>query len=162
MAKPFNPESLELVKTIDGVDYVVATRRGIPVRIKRTDFESAIATTLGATIQNADCLVFKGVISQSGTNAPTILITKNTLGYVPPFSYLGAGNFRLTLSTALSAIEKAYPTIGQSNQGAASHNYTYVDENDLTKIIIQSKDVDLSTGINDALYYTPFCLEIYP
>jgi len=50
--------------------------------------------------------VYKALISQSGTNAPTAVILENTLGEVPTFSYAATGRYRLLTSASILDINK--------------------------------------------------------
>ena len=40
-------------------------------------------------------LVYRALLSQSGTNAPTAIVLENTLGEVPTFSYVDVGVYEL-------------------------------------------------------------------
>lgn len=47
--------------------------------------------------------VYKGLVSQSGTAAPTVTVLENTLGDVPVWGYVGVGSYSLVLTGAFPA-----------------------------------------------------------
>lgn len=51
--------------------------------------------------------VLTGLISQSGTSAPTFTVLENTLNEVPVASYTSAGNYALTFSSAVLTSNKS-------------------------------------------------------
>lgn len=42
-------------------------------------------------------------LNQSGTDAPTMTVIKNTLGYTPKFTYDGVGDYTMSFNEAISA-----------------------------------------------------------
>lgn len=42
-------------------------------------------------------------LNQSGTDAPTMTVIKNTLGYTPTFTYDGVGDYTMSFDEAISA-----------------------------------------------------------
>lgn len=52
------------------------------------DIEDIVQTANGGK-------VYKALISQSGTSAPTVTVLQNTLGFTPTWSYEGVGTYRV-------------------------------------------------------------------
>jgi len=60
-------------------------------------------TTAGASGGGGDYLVWAGFLTQTGTDAPTAVIAKNTLGGTVVWTYDGTGEFTGTLAGAFTA-----------------------------------------------------------
>jgi hypothetical protein len=140
-------------------DYIKIDINGKDVRIPLSELESLFSISIIDTA--IPYREYEALVSQSGTDAPTTLVQANSLGYVPTYAYTNQGNFRLILGETLSSISKCNVLIGNDNQSQGGINYAYLDENDLSKIIIQSKDADGVTGANGKLYYTSIRIKIY-
>lgn len=111
---------------------------------------------------------YKALLSQSSTNAPTIVSNGtgantplvNTLGGTPTLGYVSPGVFSLTLTGAFPQT-KTFTNKGSFVSGtdfAKGYEVYRVDDNNL---YIQTYDVPTSTQENDILYYTPIEIEVY-
>jgi hypothetical protein len=54
--------------------------------------------------------IYKALISQTGTNAPTAIVLENTFGQVPTYSYYGVGNYTLTFTGTPLTDNKTIPS----------------------------------------------------
>ena len=69
---------------------------------------AAAAVTLEATE-----LTYEAIVTQTSTNAPTVVIQKNELGAEPVMGYTSAGLFTATLAGAFT-VDKTSATLSQS------------------------------------------------
>jgi hypothetical protein len=77
--------------------------------------------------------VYSALLSQTGTSAPTAVILENTLGGTPVFSYVGEGEYRMTLSGAFPQLKYFSPSpinYYNSTPGDGVITYYWFREND--------------------------------
>jgi len=104
-------------------------------------------------------LVYKAIISQSGTNAPTAVILENTLGEVPVLTRGGSpGYYELTISGGLFVEEKTFFHNGTS---CNSTGIIRTGWNSVNDILIWTNDMTL-VAKDGVLYNTAFLIEVYP
>lgn len=96
---------------------------------------------------------YVALISQTGTNAPTVIVLKNTLGSIPTFNYEGVGQYSINLNGGFLT-DKTWSIIGSNNIGTQDKLEIYDNGND-------SLWID-SVGSDDKLTKTPIRVEIYP
>jgi len=103
-------------------------------------------------------IIYKALISQSGTADPTAIVLENTLGVTPTFEYSGndgiyflniTGNLFLTNKTALTSV---------NNSGSLNGSIIYNDN----RIWLTSIDPVTGSYSNNRYYNTLFIIEIYP
>lgn len=59
----------------------------------------------GALPDSRPYKVYSALLTQSGTDAPVATVLENTLGGTPVFSYVGVGEYRLTLTGAFPQLK---------------------------------------------------------
>jgi hypothetical protein len=88
--------------------------------------------------------IYSAVVTQTGTNAPTANVLENTLGGTVVFTYLGVGQYAMTLAGAFP-INKSY---------CVQHQMAGVEDNADTKFILYCKrntdDIMLLETLNDS------------
>ena len=72
--------------------------------------------------------VYRALITQSGTNAPTAIVLENTLGGTPVWSHFDVGIYRLTLAGAFT-VDKTFIITGFSEGGLLSSTYYTMKKN---------------------------------
>lgn len=103
-------------------------------------------------------LVYRALLTQTGTSAPTAVVLENTLGVVPTYSYVGVGNYTLTATGVVTA-GKMFARA----QAALTGGY-WVSVNTLSSpntVQIQSFN-NIGGGVNAVLSSTPIEIIIYP
>lgn len=68
-------------------------------------------------IESETSKIYRALLSQSGTDAPTAVILENTLGEVPTFSYSAPGVYLLTTVAPLFVVDKTSPIPGSGVSG---------------------------------------------
>jgi hypothetical protein len=110
--------------------------------------------------------VYKALLSQSGTDAPTAVILENTLGDIV-WTYDGIGSYEGTLNGAFSNKTVFYPLNNTSNVSVLSDTMQVfgIGKNDLDSIYL-STGIEDATGArdvaNDVLFETLVLIEVYP
>lgn len=134
------------------------------VRYKFNDAHSAYSGgeyTIATTDDIPTTKVLKALVSQNGTNAPTLTILKNTTGLIFTTTYNGVGNYSINCSTPL---EIAKTILGILPYGGNNGNYVagiaITDGgNGIGDIqIYTSYD---NTNYNDLLSNSPLTIEMY-
>jgi len=108
-------------------------------------------------------LIYKALLTQTGTNAPVATVLQNTLGGTVVWSYGGVGDYLATLAGAfpqnktliISGATVNIPFGGNTNATA----YLFWDS--VNTIGLYSQD---GTGVatNNILNYTSILIEVYP
>lgn len=102
--------------------------------------------------------VYRALLTQTGTSAPTAVVLENTLGVTPTFSYVGVGNYTLTATGVVTA-GKMFARI----QAALTGGY-WSSVNTLSSpntVQIQTFN-NVGGGTNAQLNSTPIEIIIYP
>lgn len=103
-----------------------------------------------------DKKIWKGLLSQTGTSAPTEIVLENTTGVTAVFAYTSVGIYTITLTGQFTA-DKVFVTIENANvNGVFSVEWVSANVYNL-----YSSDTTF-TLINDALEKTSISFEIYP
>lgn len=102
---------------------------------------------------NGNPLVYEALLSQTGTSAPVASsILVNTLGQTPTFSYLGGGDYRLTVTGGIFVKAKTAMIIAQNIGGGGLIDIIWNSTNDLA--------IELPS--DNILDYTLVTIKIYP
>ena len=96
--------------------------------------------------------IYRAILLQSGTNAPTATILENTLGGTPTYSYSSTGVYVITLS-GMFLVSKTLAFVG----GIAGSVACEIDE----EIIISTRNT-AGTLANSLLLLTPIEIIVYP
>lgn len=112
--------------------------------------------TLTKYIPESGKLIYKALLSQAGTSAPTASIIENTVGTIT-YSIIGGGNYHVHSAAGLFAAGKTWPIIG--SQGFNIVSVTRIDANTLQ---IYTYSTLFQNAQNGILSETSFCIEIYP
>ena len=111
--------------------------------------------------------VYKALLSQSGTDAPTAIVLENTLGGEVVWGRAGVGTYEGTLAGAF-AEGKTFTFMSHSNSGAGANNdfliYDFYRSNS-NVVTIEVYDIDLSTDteapIDEFINGTSILIEVY-
>jgi len=112
-------------------------------------------------------LVYRALLSQSGTDAPTAIVLENTLGEVPTFVYNSTGFYILVVSNNLFVGGKVYLDFRSKVSEAGDFTTTQAYWFDFkrasdTSIYIYSTRGDGTSATDDALLNTELMIYIYP
>lgn len=101
---------------------------------------------------------YVGLVTQTGTNAPTATILQNTIGTVT-YTYSGVGIYHAT-SSGLFTENKTFFIMSSSNYGSDGIIFTidWVSSSDIT---INCFDTAAHTSLNDALLKSPIEIRVY-
>jgi hypothetical protein len=102
--------------------------------------------------------IYRALISQSGTAAPTATVLENTLGVTPTFSRVGAGNYTLTATGVLTSGKMFASTQGALTGGFWASCNTLSSPNTLQ---IETFN-NIGGGTDTKLNSTPIEILIYP
>ena len=99
--------------------------------------------------------VYSVLLSQAGTNAPTVIILENTLGFVPVWSYQGVGDYRIFETGGFPDSRTiAFVTNGYGPEADILEWYGNSDQRTVASYI----GVTPTDGIVD---YTPYEIRVY-
>jgi hypothetical protein len=105
--------------------------------------------------------VFRAIISQSGTAAPTVVILENSLGGEPVFTRLASGTYRMTLADTFPA-DKVFAPTAQNFRGADFSTISISRQND-NSLNIVNRNNELGSGTEeDYLYDVAIEILVYP
>lgn len=100
--------------------------------------------------------VYKALISQSGTDAPTAIIIQNTIGSIV-WTRSNTGSYLGTLSGAFT--ENKTLCFGGVNAGSTM--IVGLQRNDANSVALSSIDSSTSLGSDSLLYLTSILIEVY-
>ena len=104
--------------------------------------------------------VYSALISQSSTDAPTVIVLQNTLGDIT-FEYYDVGKY-LVISDGLFILNKTWMTITQNfDQGIPLDMIYTITGGSLNQLIIQSGNPSTETPQDGLLDYTPIEIRVY-
>lgn len=82
--------------------------------------------------------VYRALISQTGTDAPTAVVLENTLGEVPTFNYGGVGDYSLEIVASLFVAGKTFvmpnPVIEFTDANSAAFLWAKRNSNQLIEL----------------------------
>jgi hypothetical protein len=99
--------------------------------------------------------VYIGLLSQTGTSAPTDVVLENTLGFTPVWSYISAGTYSVSELDAFP-IEKVYVNTPLIVNNDISDYYA-IDNTYFPNTLI----VKTLSGLDDSLDYSPIEIRVY-
>lgn len=130
--------------------------------LSKKELQAVIAQLL-CNISSDAPKIYRAVLSQSGLAAPVPSILENTLGAVPTWTRISAGQYYLTLTGAFPQ-NKTFVQAGQTS-GATFGNSLAQRGND-NIVSLTTYDVDLSGPTADPadglLVETSFLVMVYP
>jgi len=132
-------------------------------RIKINDNFTDLSNSITGLTE--DYKVYTALLNQTGTNAPTAIVLKNTLGGTPTFLYYGIGEYSMKLVGAFTD-GKSTVNINSGNFSSFTTAVTVFSANfygDEDELYISSLDVKpaVPVGINDKLDKTFLEVRIY-
>ena len=97
--------------------------------------------------------VYKALLTQTGTDAPTAIVLENTLGVIPIFTYNGAGDWVLSVNNSLfvNPNKVYYPKLVAASTGPDFISFDIITVNDISIL-----------GGDSTMLSMPFYLEVYP
>jgi hypothetical protein len=111
----------------DSQDFNNPSTTGKPGRDERLDFKNEAGDTVFSIVSDADGTasiqgdavpkVYRALLTQSDTNAPTATVLENTLGENPTFSYENTGVYAATFLSPLLLEDKTSSWMGVAGDG---------------------------------------------
>ncbi len=135
-------------------------------KVKRINLSGATVSS-GVGVANivvsgggSNVKVFRALLNQSGSNAPTAVVIENTLGGVPVWSRDSSGEYLLTLAGAFPDAAKIYwsAPVETTMLGV---RYVIAHRNDSDSIWVGTVD-DSAIGRDDVFSSTPIEILVYP
>jgi hypothetical protein len=106
-------------------------------------------------------LVFRALLTQSGTSAPVLTILENNLQDIPTPSYFSQGNFLITFLNNIYTGSKTFIKIGSTSPAYTdSAAIAYVYGGSGTEIMVNTRAG--GANVNDALLNTSLEILVYP
>ena len=118
-----------------------------------------IQSKLGVTIP-LGYKVYRALLSQTGTNAPTAIVLENTLGGIVTFSYVSPGLYNIN-STGLFTLLKTFTTLSSGsivNTGVHIKSHAVIVTDSIGQILTST---DGSIATNGLLLFTPIEIIVY-
>src|SRR3990167_5465013 len=139
--------------TVNADHAIVMNSSGITVNCANQIYQNS---SLTSSTQTAGKKVYKALLTQAGTDAPTAIILENTIGNIV-WSRNGVGDYLGTLTGAFSSINKT--AIQFTNNPGDPDRTDSPYWNNINSIGILTK----YTGIlsDDVLYYGTITIEVY-
>lgn len=112
--------------------------------------------------------IYKALLTQVGTNAPTAVVQKNTLGGTLVWTRQSTGVYRGTLIGAFPDLNKVNLLIGPMNDFNFFGDYfrvcqsTGVGSTDYIEIVTESGVAPSTSNSDDILGQTTIMIEVYP
>jgi len=148
--KPTDPGTAGQVIFYDGTDFTddFVAGKGIYV-------SNGTNWTIVMSMSN-EPKVYRALLTQTGTTAPTEIILKNTLSDVPVWSYFSAGRYRLTLANEFTQ-DKTFILLGHTDSSSVMIAY-WVDSD-----TVEVNTANLTgTPANDFMYGSSIEISVYP
>ncbi|WP_053004231.1 beta strand repeat-containing protein [Flavobacterium sp. ABG] len=101
--------------------------------------------------------VYKALISQAGTGAPTVTVLENTLGTVT-FGYSSVGGYTVS-SAGLFTANKTFWNLAGGPNANTVNAINYVSS---SSMFIWTTNVATGSNVNGGLSQTPILIEVYP
>lgn len=102
--------------------------------------------------------IYKAIINQTGTSAPTVTIVANTLGGTPVFSYSSVGGYAVTLSGAFTVGK----TVVIINNGQSANTLVGAYAINANAIGITTSASTTATASDGLLFNASISIEVYP
>jgi hypothetical protein len=122
--------------------------------------------TEGVTPSLATAAVYRALLSQSSTAAPTATVAEQTLAGTLTWSYVGVGRYRLTNSVAEFVANKTHIFMGSSFNVSGGQTQLRTIRSSTTVIDLEILDCDPTiptAGLaNGLMTETPFTILVYP
>ncbi len=110
--------------------------------------------------------IYKGFITQSGTNDPQVVILENTLGgSAPVIAYSSVGSYTISHASFVYGYTFSYiSNIDDANNDASVLGFNTIkhDSGTTVRINTYNNSVDVPVLANGILFDTPFYIEVYP
>lgn len=78
-------------------------------------YDALTGTTVYDNVYSNKGKIYRGFITQSGTNAPTVIELENTLGVTPVLGYLVEGNYYIRVDNACFTSNKTFFRLSGGN-----------------------------------------------
>jgi len=101
--------------------------------------------------------VYIALLTQAGTDAPTAVVLENTLGGTPVWSYVGTGNYLITLSGVFIE-NKTVPYITPTNNSSQYRLYW----NNVNSLELDTTTFAADAGQDEILFKTTVEIRVYP
>ena len=149
-----NTDAVKAVETLDMESEVLITSPGknVPYKMKVTELVAAVETNKKK--------VYKALLTQSGTAAPTAVVLENTLGDIV-WGYSTTGTYTATLSGAFT--ENKTFILATCSFGSVDAPFIISERVSDNQIIISTSDAS-SSGVyaNSSLFNASILIEVYP
>ena len=109
-------------------------------------------------------LVYKALLTQTGTSAPVATVIENTLGGAVVWSYQGVGSYNATLSGAFTENKTIFPSDGKIISGDVNTLLVKAisSRTNSNVVNLQSYDIVNDSAINSELDSFLFEILVYP
>jgi hypothetical protein len=162
-----NAKLIPDLTALTAVEVTDTTKKSIPVADEDSPNDEAkrmLLSELADLISDgAGVKVYEALLTQSGTDAPTATILRNTLGVVPTLSYVSPGIYRLNASGAFDE-NKTIVMIGTGETANPTEQFIVTRTDNY--IIILTTSINFTTKtydeLDELLNYTPIQIKIYP
>ncbi len=146
----FKKEQLKEVSTFNDATDIVVFEKGsnVPKRIKKSKL-----------IGDSQPKIYKAIISQSGTNDPTVdHVFTNTIGVNPTFEYVNVGNYNIIFSNNPFVDEnKIFHDFNSTDNAVGATMYWNQEDS----FGLQTTDLSTVTGGDGLMYKFPILIEVY-
>ncbi len=137
----------ELEEPVDNDDSCDRTQVAGINEVKLTTFINDVVDEM-----SSNSMMFKAVLNQTGTNAPSVSSLLNTTGATWISSYLGAGDFLLTASLPIMPVGTKVLVLSGYQLADSPMNARWVS----------STEISIKSDGNDRLSNTALIIEIFP
>lgn len=103
--------------------------------------------------------VYKALLTQTGTSAPTAVVLENTIGNIV-WTIEGTGNYLGTLSGAFVSQNNTYIIVNQNYDSVNAITYSYY--NNANSVSIETINIATGANVNNTLSSTSILIEVYP
>ena len=115
---------------------------------------------LAGAVEARQIPTYKALLSQAGTDAPTVVVLQNTLGYTWVWTRLGTGSYRGTPSTLLDPAKTALQITGTSLGILCTALVDFEDEPGT--IYVGTYSPGSTSPVDTSMFNTTFTVEVYP
>ena len=106
--------------------------------------------------------IYRALLTQTGTSAPTAIVLENTLEATITYSYQTAGLYRITADSAVFTTNKTMVFLGNNLSYFAANIILNVQYINTTTIDFSSKNIITSTLTDDVYSNIPIEIIVYP
>lgn len=145
--KDFNPAEEDQIAAVPPGTNTITAATQTALDLKQ-DLNAKLTTYVGTKI-------YRALLAQAATTAPTATVLENTLGGTVVWSYVSTGTYRATLAGVFTSAKTLTIISGDSGYILSAARIT----NDVVQVTAKS---DPGTGSDDAMTITSLSITVYP